>query len=159
MAQEAKQFTQLLHPETMTQQEQAAVSAEPEVTQVKEDKPKETHPHESVKNESAKPQKKEDSHKESARKPSGPRIIRTSRFQIIDKTNAGQPDEVANIEHIEPQEPNTPAPSDSNMETDAVEQKSATPGVKVTKRHLLTKIRKLSIYRISKRKNNSPQLT
>lgn len=133
LAQEAKQFTQLLHPETMTQQEQAAVSAEPEVTQVKEDKPKETHPHESVKNESAKPQKKEDSHKESARKPSGPRIIRTSRFQIIDKTNAGQPDEVANIEHIEPQEPNTPAPSDSNMETDAVEQKSATPEVKDNK--------------------------
>lgn len=133
LAQEAKQFTQLLHPETMTQQEQAAVSAEPEVTQVKEDKPKETHPHESVKNESAKPQKKEDSHKESARKPSGPRIIRTSRFQIIDKTNAGQPDEVANIEHIEPQEPNTPAPSDSNMETDAVEQKSATPEVKGNK--------------------------
>ena len=133
LAQEAKQFTQLLHPETMTQQEQAAASAEPEVTQVKEDKPKETHPHESVKNESAKPQKKEDSHKESARKPSGPRIIRTSRFQIIDKTNAGQPDEVANIEHIEPQEPNTPAPSDSNMETDAVEQKSATPEVKDNK--------------------------
>lgn len=133
LAQEAKQFTQLLHPETMTQQEQAAVSAEPEVTQVKGDKPKETHPHESVKNESAKPQKKEDSHKESARKPSGPRIIRTSRFQIIDKTNAGQPDEVANIEHIEPQEPNTPAPSDSNMETDAVEQKSATPEVKDNK--------------------------
>lgn len=133
LAQEAKQFTQLLHPETMTQQEQVAVSAEPEVTQVKEDKPKETHPHESVKNESAKPQKKEDSHKESARKPSGPRIIRTSRFQIIDKTNAGQPDEVANIEHIEPQEPNTPAPSDSNMETDAVEQKSATPEVKDNK--------------------------
>lgn len=133
LAQEAKQFTQLLHPETMTQQEQAAVPVEPEAVQVKEDKPKVTHPQGPVKNESVEPQKKEDSHKESARKPSGPRIIRTSRFQIIDKTNAGQPDEVSNIEHIEPQEPNTPAPSDSNMETDAVEQKSATPEVEDNK--------------------------
>ncbi len=133
LAQEAKQFTQLLHPETMTQQEQAAVPVEPEAVQVKEDKPKVTHPQGPVKNESVKPQKKEDSHKESARKPSGPRIIRTSRFQIIDKTNAGQPDEVSNIEHIEPQESNTPASLDSNMETDAVEQKSATPEVKDNK--------------------------
>lgn len=130
LAQEAKQFTQLLHPETMTQQEQAAVPIEPEAVQVKEDKPKVTHPQGPVKNESAKPQKKEDSHKESARKPSGPRIIRTSRFQIIDKTNAGQPDEVSNIEHIEPQESNTPAASDSNMKTDAVEQTSESPEVK-----------------------------
>ena len=123
LAQEAKQFTQLLHPETMAQKEQAAIPAEPKVTQVKEDKSKEAHPQEPVKNESTKPHKKEDSHKESACKPSGPRIIRTSRFQIIDKTNAGQPDEVSNIEHIEPQEPNTSAPSDSNVKTDAVEQK------------------------------------
>ena len=133
LAQEAEQFTQLLHPEAMTQKEQAAIPAEPKVTQVKEDKPKEAHPQEPAKNETAKPQKKEDSHKESARKPSGPRIIRTSRFQIIDKTNAGQPDEVSNIEHIEPEESNTSVPSDSNMKTDAVEQKSEVPEVEDNK--------------------------
>ena len=133
LAQEAEQFTQLLHPETMTKKEQAAILAEPKVTQVKEDKPKEAHPQESAKNETSKPQKKEDSHQESARKPSGPRIIRTARFQIIDKTNAGQPDEVSNIEHIEPQESNTSVPSDSNMETDVAEQKSEIPEVKDNK--------------------------
>ena len=133
LAQEAEQFTQLLHPETMTKKEQAAIPAEPKVTQVKEDKPKEAHPQESAKNETSKPQKKEDSHQESARKPSGPRIIRTARFQIIDKTNAGQPDEVSNIEHIEPQESNTSVPSDSNMETDVAEQKSEIPEVKDNK--------------------------
>ena len=77
--------------------------------------------------------KRQDSHQESARKPSGPRIIRTARFQIIDKTNAGQPDEVSNIEHIEPQESNTSVPSDSNMETDVAEQKSEIPEVKDNK--------------------------
>ena len=133
LAQEAEQFTQLLHPETMTKKEQAAIPAEPKVTQVKEDKPKEAHPQESAKNETSKPQKKEDSHQESARKPSSPRIIRTARFQIIDKTNAGQPDEVSNIEHIEPQESNTSVPSDSNMETDVAEQKSEIPEVKDNK--------------------------
>ncbi len=53
--------------------------------------------------------------KESARKLAGPRIIRTSRFQIIDKTNVGQPDEVSNIEHIEMQESNVSAPADSDV--------------------------------------------
>ena len=49
----------------MTKKEQAAIPAEPKVTQVKEDKPKEAHPQEApAENETSKPQKKEDSHQE-----------------------------------------------------------------------------------------------
>ena len=130
LAQEEKQFTQLLHSETMVQKEQAAVSEELKAAQEKETQTKEVHTQDSVQNEKSKPQQNKDSQKESARKLAGPRIIRTSRFQIIDKTNVGQPDEVSNIEHIEMQESNVSAPADSDVKTDVVEQKPEASEVK-----------------------------
>ena len=123
LAQEAKQFTRLLHSEPVPQKGAANKSAEPKAAQVKKEQPKEAHIQEPAGKAKAKQQGKAVPHKESSHKPSGPRVIRTPHFQIIDKTHRGQPDEASNVEYVEPQEPKSEQ-QDSEMNADSVDRKS-----------------------------------